>query len=458
MFCKKCGKPINDNDEKCSNCGAENSTKYVPKYSTEIYYCKVCGKEAGKEDNFCRRCGEALSFSDIIVNSVSRRDKKPISEDKQRWMYIPVYTQTRKDNPPAPAETEKPSVSPEESAVPAPIAEEKVPAMEEAPAEKNPVFSNDEPIKEEPIKSEQTEEDEKENADEIDIVVTPDEIPRSDYAGFTAPPSPTESKEFFDDEAADKPSIKSAEENMRQEENVTPPSPTPAEEAAPYISEDEKQPIYSPQYRQGVQVTIHEAEQTENDIPAPPLNEEESEEAGIAEEENEAEEIPAEEAEEITIAEEDSANPDISLTAPVENADYVPLKSAEEGEKSAAKKEEKKSESEEIINYSTGDKAAERLHNAKKENATISVTKPKKVPENKALGVIAIVLAIIFPPLGIILGVITVARGWSVANKAYVRLGTAAIAVGVIMTIAISVLAWKVIIPAVEDYILSKKI
>lgn len=148
------------------------------------------------------------------------------------------------------------------------------------------------------------------------------------------------------------------------------------------------------------------------------------------------------------VPDEESANPDLLLSHPTVNGDYVPP--AESAAKAEPAKEELSAQSGEPTNYSTDD--GEKDEKIDDNSATVTITKPKSVPEKIAFGVIAIAIAVLCPPLGIILGIMTASRGWSVANKSYVRLGIAAIVVGVLMTIAVSILMWKIFIPAIETY------
>lgn len=203
--------------------------------------------------------------------------------------------------------------------------------------------------------------------------------------------------------------------------------------------EEARKPVYEEQVpvNEAVdfpQETENESEETASypdETPAPYIDE--------AENESDEPEQPAEE---------NSANPDLTLTAPTENADFVPpVERAAEPEPT---QNELNVNDGEPVNYSTDEEA--KLDKAPDKNAAVNVTRPQTVPEKSALGVVAIILAVLFPPLGIILGVIAVSRGWTTLNKTYVRLGVAAIAVGIAMTIAVCVLSWKVFIPAIENY------
>lgn len=87
----------------------------------------------------------------------------------------------------------------------------------------------------------------------------------------------------------------------------------------------------------------------------------------------------------------------------------------------------------------------------------VIASKSKPFKDRKALGVMAIIFSILLPPIGIILGIIAVSRGWTAMNRFYVRLGTVAIILGVITTIALSFALAKWIIPALQDLINSKR-
>lgn len=49
MFCKHCGKEIDDRAEICPYCGV--STKI------DGTFCKYCGNKVGYKERVCRRCG-----------------------------------------------------------------------------------------------------------------------------------------------------------------------------------------------------------------------------------------------------------------------------------------------------------------------------------------------------------------------------------------------------------------
>lgn len=364
MYCKKCGKQINDGEKSCLNCGTEAAKKYLPKYTLELYYCGACGREADKTDSFCCKCGAALNFSDIISESTPRhKEMKPVRNS--RWMYIPFYPPTRRDEEPA-----------EDSA---PAEEEHLPVAEVKTEPEATDTIKSKPVNREPLQFE----------GEINIEITDDEI------------SPAEEKI-----PADVPP-----------EEVY--APAPAEE---YAAET---PAYADKTSAPFAENLETKSAEDGYVPPAPA---------------EPEPTPA--------AEETSKNPDILFTAPTESPDFVP--SADTSAEPEPEKKEPEAKNGDLINYSTDN--GEKRDKILEKDAAVNVTKPKKVPEKMALGIIAIVFAVLFPPLGIVLGVITVARGWSVANKTYVRLGIAAIAAGVVMTVVLCVLLWLKIIPAIEAY------
>lgn len=87
----------------------------------------------------------------------------------------------------------------------------------------------------------------------------------------------------------------------------------------------------------------------------------------------------------------------------------------------------------------------------------VIATKPREYKDKKGFGIVAIIFAILLPPLGIVLGIVAISRGWTTMNKTYSRLGTAAIIIGVIATIAFSFALIKWIIPAITELINNKR-
>lgn len=53
MFCKNCGKPMNDNQAICLNCGVDVNTGNA--------YCAYCGSPVSPEASVCLNCGVAIN-------------------------------------------------------------------------------------------------------------------------------------------------------------------------------------------------------------------------------------------------------------------------------------------------------------------------------------------------------------------------------------------------------------
>lgn len=69
MFCRKCGKQIDDDSEFCRFCGASNTesnNNIVPKYSC---HSRGCGKPLKPEWERCPSCGAANPYYDGPVIS-----------------------------------------------------------------------------------------------------------------------------------------------------------------------------------------------------------------------------------------------------------------------------------------------------------------------------------------------------------------------------------------------------
>lgn len=108
----------------------------------------------------------------------------------------------------------------------------------------------------------------------------------------------------------------------------------------------------------------------------------------------------------------------------------------------------------ELKNYSADEEKSEPKPTI---GTDVIASKPKPFKDKKALGIIAVILSVLLPPAGIILGVIAVSRGWTAMNRFYVRLGTVAIILGVVTTVAFSFAMFKWIIPALTDFINGKR-
>ena len=67
MYCKQCGKPVNENQYACLNCGV--------KVGSGKGYCSTCGAELPENACVCLSCG-------VAVDNKKTPDKKPIQEDK----------------------------------------------------------------------------------------------------------------------------------------------------------------------------------------------------------------------------------------------------------------------------------------------------------------------------------------------------------------------------------------
>jgi len=246
------------------------------------------------------------------------------------------------------------------------------------------------------------------------------------------PKFPAEKEEGDEDEAPeDLPLDGEAEEETFPEEEDIPPVA------------DETEPMDEPESEEAEEILAEEYPEPQEE-PAEQYAGEESEELY-------PDEAPLDQYAEPYTETEESSNPDFTVTAPMENSDFHDDGTTiEENIQEENSPEEKR---EELINYST-DRAMEPAEKMNV-NPAVTVTKPRPVRERQAFGIVAVIFSVLLPPIGIILGIIAAARGGSEGNKAYTRLGTTAIIVGVAMAVLISLLAWKIIIPAVEDYIKS---
>lgn len=68
MYCRNCGKPMNDNQDICLNCGvkAKNGNKF----------CHNCGSSVNEQADYCINCGTALKNSPIDkINDLLGNDK-----------------------------------------------------------------------------------------------------------------------------------------------------------------------------------------------------------------------------------------------------------------------------------------------------------------------------------------------------------------------------------------------
>ncbi|MDN5354273.1 MAG: hypothetical protein PWQ09_1029 [Candidatus Cloacimonadota bacterium] len=65
MYCRTCGKEINENSEICPNCGV--------KPLAGKYFCQNCGAETKENQEICIKCGVKLqNTSNILKNSKSK--------------------------------------------------------------------------------------------------------------------------------------------------------------------------------------------------------------------------------------------------------------------------------------------------------------------------------------------------------------------------------------------------
>lgn len=440
MFCKKCGQRVKDTENVCGKCGAVNQSAYYPKFTEDLCYCPECGRQASREDKFCTKCGAKLDFASANVRTFAAyTEKKEMkAEPLSRWSYMPHF-----DNF-APAEEEKPT---EEQ--PQPKAEE----------ENKEAFSPVPPVSEE-IKSE--------NAEPSPM----EEAPAEEVAGEPIAPMQEEIADDGENISGYGAGIAGgaiAAHGYRQE--AVPEREVPTGESALHRApaSDYEEPKRSVQPLEGISAESEADESfkniSENTVPVPKravieqpaLKQEIIPDAKTAEEPAVKEELNpaaarAEEKSKPTpavqpIAEEkparaESAKPH-SFAAPAPEQKAAAQSKPYYNEIALDKRKD-------LENYSEPEKK-EPAHMPLKTD--VIATKPREYKDRKGFGIAAIIFAILLPPLGIVLGILAISRGWTTMNKSYSRLGTIAIIIGVVMTVAFSFIAWKVIIPAIEDYL-----
>ncbi len=71
MYCRNCGKQIDDNAVVCPECGAKTGVpEQRPAAETPRAYCKNCGKEVDPKAVVCPHCG-------VQINA--QKEKKPVN-------------------------------------------------------------------------------------------------------------------------------------------------------------------------------------------------------------------------------------------------------------------------------------------------------------------------------------------------------------------------------------------
>ena len=78
MYCKTCGKEMNENQIICLGCGCEKGTG--------TKYCANCGKELTENAYACMNCGVAADFGSAKKNSGLKSDWCP--SDKEPVLVI----------------------------------------------------------------------------------------------------------------------------------------------------------------------------------------------------------------------------------------------------------------------------------------------------------------------------------------------------------------------------------
>ena len=62
MFCRNCGKEINDKAEYCTGCGCSPLS--------DTTFCQECGAETNAKQEICIKCGVRLRKSNSISGSI----------------------------------------------------------------------------------------------------------------------------------------------------------------------------------------------------------------------------------------------------------------------------------------------------------------------------------------------------------------------------------------------------
>lgn len=61
MFCKKCGRQLDDRDIFCPKCGTKTNANQGQPQAPKTIFCKKCGRQLNDRDIFCPKCGTKTS-------------------------------------------------------------------------------------------------------------------------------------------------------------------------------------------------------------------------------------------------------------------------------------------------------------------------------------------------------------------------------------------------------------